>query len=352
MMAPSKIVLAQVGLGNWGKNLLRNFVSLPDVAVQWLCDLKAEAASRRGRAALTANGAGSAGAPKYTADYDDIVRDAAVDAVVVATQTETHYEIAAACLRAGKHVFVEKPMALKASQAADLVRLAEDGDRILMVGHLLRHHPVYVRLEEMVEAGELGPVHYAYSTRVNLGVVRSSENSLWSLAPHDVAVLLGLMQARPLWVTATGESFLQQGIEDVAFATIHFDGGRMAHIHVSWLDPHKVRRLTVVGARKMAVVDDMEAAEKMRIYDKGVDFSAGYVPYGEAVTLRIGDIQIPYIKVEEPLRLEAQHFVDCVRQGTTPRTDGREGLAVVRVLEAAQRSLKARGAPMEVGDEV
>jgi predicted dehydrogenase len=163
-------------------------------------------------------------------------------------------------------------------------------------------------------------------------------------------VLLDLMEAKPLWVTATGQSFLQKGIEDVTFTTIHFDGGRMAHIHVSWLDPHKIRRLTVVGAKKMAVVDDMEASEKMRIYDKGVDFAAGYVPYGEAVTLRIGDIQIPYIKVEEPLRLEAQHFVDCVRDGKTPRTDGREGLVVVQILEAAQQSLRARGAPVEVSD--
>lgn len=342
----SRVVLAQVGLGSWGRNLLRNFSALAGVEIRWVCDLGLEGGLR----GAAGSEPGTAAEPRQTSDYADILGDTAVDAVVVATESDSHFEISAACLRAGKHVFVEKPMALKAEQAAELVRLADEHGRVLMVGHLLRYHPVYVRLKEMVDAGELGPIHYAYSTRVNLGIVRSHENALWSLAPHDLAVLLDLMQARPLWVTASGQSYLQQGIEDVVFATLHFDGGRMAHVHVSWLDPHKIRRLTVVGARKMAVVDDMQAAEKMRIYDKGVDFSAGYVPYGDAVTLRIGDIQIPYIRVEEPLRLEAQHFIDCVREGRRPRTDGREGLAVIRVLEAAQRSLHRRGAPVEVDD--
>jgi predicted dehydrogenase len=343
----STVVIGQIGVGNWGRNILRNVAALEDVSVRWVCDLES-GAGLHGRRLVGPLAHPQPGPPAVTVDYLEILRDPAVDAVIVATRPDTHFEITRASLRAGKHVFVEKPMAMRSEEAVELIDVSERKRRLLMVGHLLRYHPAYVRLKEMIDAGELGRVYYGYSTRVNLGIVRSEENSLWSLAPHDISVFLDLMDTSPTWVSATGQSFLQEGVEDVTFTTIHFEGSQIARVHVSWLDPHKIRRMTVVGAKKMVVVDDMEGSEKMRIYDKGVELSADYVPYGEALTLRMGDIQIPYIKVEEPLRLEVQHFVDCVRSGRKPRTDGGEGLRVLQILEAAQRSLRQNGAPVEV----
>ncbi|MDZ7261431.1 MAG: Gfo/Idh/MocA family oxidoreductase, partial [candidate division KSB1 bacterium] len=197
-------------------------------------------------------------------------------------------------------------------------------------------------------SGELGEIYYIYATRVNLGVVRDYENSLWSFAPHDISIILMLLGTEPIRVITTGQAYLRKGIEDVTFTTLHFPDKKMAHIHVSWLDPHKIRKVTVVGSKKMAVVDDMESAEKMRIYNKGVDFTGTYLGYGDSLTLRIGDIQIPYIKLQEPLKIECQHFVDSILQNKKPRSDGVDGLRVVKVLEAAQASLEQGGVPVEI----
>jgi predicted dehydrogenase len=279
--------------------------------------------------------------------FEHLLKDARLDAIVVATPPQTHHTIALAALRAGKDVLVEKPLTLRPEHADELVRVAEDLGRVLMVGHLLVYHPGVVQLEEILGRGEVGDIRYVYSQRVNLGVVRNQENALWSLAPHDVAVTLRLLGESPERVTAQGAAYLQRGIEDVAFLQMFFASGRMASVHVSWLDPHKERKLTVVGSRKMAVFDDMQPTEKLRVYDRGVDVP-DYLPYGEALTLRFGEIRIPRVEANEPLVLECQHFVDRLHDRERPRSDGRDGAAVVRVLAAASESLCRGGAPVTI----
>lgn len=283
-----------------------------------------------------------------TTDIQQIYNRDDYDAVVVATQPESHYAIAKNFLLRGKHVFVEKPMVLSLDQGEDLNRIAKEQRRILMVGHILEYHPAFEKVNQMINAGDLGEIYYIYTSRVNLGVIRQTENSLWSFAPHDISVILMFMNQEPVKVVSTGQAFIQPGIEDVVFTTLHFADGKMAHIHVSWLDPHKIRKVTVVGSKKMAVIDDMEATEKIRVYDKGVNFTGSYTAYGEYLTLRIGDILIPNIKNVEPLKVECQHFIDCIINNRTPRTDGEDGLRVVRVLNAAQESLKQGGLPINL----
>jgi len=328
------IVLGQVGLGYWGPNLLRNFQALSDARVKAICDLDVAALARAGE--------------RYpellrTTEYADLLRDPEIGAVVVSSSAVSHYRLARAALEAGKHVFVEKPIALHQDEAETLIRLADERGLVLMVGHLLLYHPAVTRLKELLNDGQLGEVYYLYSERRNLGKVRHDENAMWSLAPHDIAVALYLLGEMPTAVSAHGQAYLQPSIEDTVFFTLRFADGRLAHSHVSWLDPHKVRRLTVVGSRKMAVFDDVEPSEKLRIYDKGVDRMPEYDSYGDALTLRFGDIYVPHLEMQEPLRLECQHFVECVAHGRRPLSDGRNGLAVLRVLEGLQRSLDSEG---------
>jgi predicted dehydrogenase len=334
------VSLALVGTGDWGSNLLRNFATLPSARVVAVCDADA-ARLERAQAVVPA--------AEALVEARALLRLPQLEAVVIAAPARDHAPLARLFLEAGKDVFVEKPFTLDVADAEALVALAEARGRILMVGHLLIHHPAVRKLQALVDEGELGRVHYVYSQRVNLGRVRSDENALWSFAPHDLSVMLHLLGGEPVEVSARGASFLQRGIEDVVFASLSWADGRMAHAHVSWLDPHKVRRFTVVGSRRMAMFDDMEPAEKVRIYDKGVDPAPGeVVDFARAMTVRQGDVLIPRIDGAEPLRLECQHFIDCVRSRRTPRTDGRDGLRVVRVLAAAQASLEARGAPVRL----
>lgn len=330
--------IAQVGVGYWGQNLLRNFAALPGVELVRACDQRPEILNKLSRQYPDL---------KTTTAYEALLEDDGINAVVIATETPQHYGMAAAALKAGKHVFVEKPMTQTVEEAEELVRLAEEHDRRLMVGHLLLYHPAFRYVEDLVERGELGEVYYLYTVRVNLGIVRQRENAFESLAPHDLSVALRFFHGRkPVAVSAQGQAYLQPGIEDVAFATVYFEDGRLAHLHTSWLDPHKVRKVTVVGSRQMAVIDDVEPSEKVRLYDKGVDVKPGegrYADYAGAMAVRNGDIHVPQINMQEPLRLECQHFIDCVRSGRTPRSDGYNGLAVVRILEAAKRSLAQGG---------
>jgi predicted dehydrogenase len=330
------VTLGQVGLGYWGPNLLRNFNGLAQARVKVCCDLD-EAALRRV--------AGQYPGLQTTADYGELLSDSEVEAVVVTAPTPAHYELAKAALLTGRHVFVEKPIALAVDEAEDLAALAEARGRVLMVGHLLMYHPAVARLKQMVDGGELGEVYYLYASRLNLGQVRRSENAMWSLAPHDISVALYLLGEEPEAVAAQGLTYLQPGIPDTVFLTLRFASGRAAHIHVSWLDPHKVRRITVVGSQKMAVFDDVDSTEKLRIYDKGVQRPA-YDSYGDSLSLRFGDIHIPRIDMREPLRLECQHFIDCIVNGQTPLSDGRNGIQVLRVLEAGQQSLEMGGEPV------
>ena len=335
-----RVGLGVVGTGDWGANLIRNFGSLPDASLNALCDadpkrLTATAARYPQAAALTR--------------AEDLAARNDVQGVIVSASAVSHYPLAKMMLEAGKDVYVEKPLTLRVDHAEELVALARKNNRILMVGHLLLFHPAVKYLREMVDRGDLGDVFYIYSQRVNLGKVRKDENALWSFAPHDLSVVLHLINEEPIDVVARGSAFLQGNVEDVVFVDLRFPGGKMAHVHVSWLDPHKLRKFTVVGSRKMVVFDDMEASEKIRVYDKGVDRGAGeIVSYGDALTVRSGDILIPKLSLQEPLTIECKHFVECVRTRTQPLTNGEDGLRVVKVLAAAQASLEAGGAPVPV----
>lgn len=326
--------IGQIGVGYWGKNLLRIFSRLDDAALATVCD-RDTALLKKLRSDFPE--------VRLTSKSLDVFEDPTIDAVVIATSSETHAELARNALKAGKHVFVEKPLALSVKDAQSVVKLAEKKKKVVMVGHLLKYHPAYVRVKELIDRGDLGEVYYLYSTRVNLGIFRRNENALWSLAPHDISTALMFLNENAVAVSATGRSFLQKRIEDVVFVEITFANGKMAHLHVSWLDPHKIRKVTVVGSRRMAVIDDMEPTEKVRIYDKGVSHVKEYATYGEALAVRDGDISIPYVKMQEPLRLECEHFIDCIRHSKRPFSDAEDGLNVVRILEAADRSLKRGG---------
>jgi predicted dehydrogenase len=248
----------------------------------------------------------------------------------------THAELAIRVLEAGKHCFVEKPLAQSVGEAERVVETARATGRVLMVGHLLQYHPGVNKLKEIADSGELGEIHYIYGNRLNLGVLRADENALWSLGAHDVSVLLHLADEEPYELWARGESYMREGVEDVVFGFLRFPSGLAAHLHLSWLDPHKERRLTVVGSRRMATFDDMDPERKVTVYDKGFDEKAD--TYGEYIT-RSGDIWSPRVPNDEPLRLECEHFIACVREGRTPLSDGESGLRVVRVLEGLQHSL-------------
>jgi predicted dehydrogenase len=317
------------GLGYWGPNLARNFAAIEGCELAWCCDDSAAARERWAPAFPSA---------RFTAELGDLLADDALDAVALATPVPTHGPLAERVLRAGKHCFVEKPLAQSVADAELAVAAAGETGRLLMVGHLLEYHPGVARLKEIAASGELGEIHYLYTKRLNLGVLRADENALWSLGAHDVSVILYLADEEPHELEARGESYMRPGIEDVVFCFLRFPSGRAAHLHLSWLDPHKERKLTVVGSRRMATFDDMELERKLTVYDKGFDEAAG--SYGEYIT-RSGDIWSPRVPNREPLRIECEHFVECVREGRPPRTDGAAGLRVVRVLEALQERLDA-----------
>jgi len=330
--------IAVVGAGDWGSNLIRNFASSKQAELKLLCDVDEARLEKQKQAYPNL---------KVTRNLEDLFEDSSIEAVAIATSASSHYEVAKRCLESGRHVYVEKPMTLKVSDAEELVRIAREKDRILMVGHLLEYHPAVEKLREIIGSGELGEVYYLYAQRVNLGKIRKDENALWSFAPHDISIILYLLDEEPDEVSARGEAYLQPGIHDVVFLNLHFPHGKMANIQLSWLDPHKIRKLTIVGSRKMVVFDDMESSEKIRIYDKGVTPNQ-VVSYGDSFTLRFGNILIPRIDMVEPLRVECEHFLSCVNEGSQPRSDGNDGLRVVKVLAAAQDSLDKGGHPVRV----
>jgi predicted dehydrogenase len=325
----SPVRLGVAGLGYWGPNLARNFAELPDCELTWLCDADAAACER-----VAARLPGV----RTTTAIDDLLDDSALDAVVLATPVPTHGPLAVRVMEAGKHCFVEKPLAIDVASAERAATVSRETHRVLMVGHLLEYHPAVAKLKEISDAGELGDIHYIYSNRLNLGKLRADENALWSLGAHDVSVVLRLAAEEPFEVAARGECYINDGVEDVVFAFMRFPSGLAAHLHLSWLDPHKERRFTVVGARRMATFDDMELERKVTVYDKGFDEDSR--SYGEYIT-RSGDTWSPRVSNREPLRIECEHFLECVREGRTPLSDGASGLRVVRVLEALQQGLDA-----------
>jgi predicted dehydrogenase len=307
--------IAQVGLGQWGKNLARNFDQLADLV--WLCDVDDE---------CRAQAAQSYPSAQVTSSFDDVLADDSVEAVVVATPVPTHYELARRALEAGKHVFVEKPPAMRGAEIEELCELAEERDLVLMPGHLLLYHPGVQKLKEIVDSGELGEVLYVYGNRQNLGTFRTNENALWSLGVHDLSVLLYLIEEEPIEVRAHGSAFLSKGVEDVVFCYLRFPSGKMAHMHLSWLDPHKIRRITVVGNERMAVFDDMERERKITVYDNW--------------RTRTGDIYSPTVDSTEPLRRECEHFLRLVAGEGDPHKAARDAILVVRALDQLQASLE------------
>lgn len=333
------IGVAVAGCGAWGRNLVRTFHTLPGAKLHHVVDLDEKRLSQMRQQFPGVNA---------TRDYAAVLADPAVEAVVIGASAVAHKPLALQAIAAGKHTYVEKPLALSVADSKEIVDAAKAKGVTLMVGHLLLYHPAVLYLRRMIEEGRFGDLYYMYSVRVNLGTVRKDENALWSFAPHDISVMNFLMGARPESVSARGQSFLQKGVEDVVFVNLKYPNGKMGQIQLSWLDPHKSRKLTIVGSDKMAVFDDGEASEKVRIFDKGAHISREYATYGEYLGLRNGDITIPWIDGTEPLRTEGLHFLDSIRSGAAPRSDGREGLAVVEVLEAATDSLKRDGAPVAI----
>ncbi len=319
--------VAVAGLGYWGPNLARNFDDIAELA--WLCDLdpgkRERFAARHPRA-------------RATGDFAEVLADPDLDAVVIATPVPTHYELAKRALEAGKHVLVEKPPAMRGDEMEELVALAAERNLVLMPGHLLLYHPGVLKLKELVDSGALGDVLCVYGNRQNLGIVRTNENALWSLGVHALSVILYLIGEEPVEAVAHGNSFLTPGVEDVVFCYLRFPSGKIAHMHLSWLDPHKMRKMTVVGREKMAVFDDMELERKITVYDKAPLQQAE--SYGEWVT-RTGDIFCPKISNDEPLKLECQAFLRLVEgEGDRARV-AEEGAVVVRALERLTESLRA-----------
>lgn len=332
------IRVAVVGYGYWGPNLARNFHQLAGAQLAYVVDQDVAARDR----ARQSYGC------QAVAQLDDALLDPELDAVVIATPARTHYALARRALSAGKHVLVEKPLTMDVGEAEELVALANDAGLTLMVGHVFEFNPAVAYIKRAIEAGELGDLYYLYSRRVNLGRVQSDVNALWSIAPHDISIALHLLGQMPETVRCQGASCLNGAVEDVIFLTMFFPNNVLCHVHASWLDPSKTREMTVVGSQKMIVYDDVSAEGKVRVYDKGA-FRKGEVSYGDfQYKLHSGDILIPRLDMREPLQAECAHFVDCIRTGKRPLTDGENGLRVLRVLAAGERSLRSDGGKINV----
>lgn len=345
MVGMRSVTVGILGAGYWGPNLIRSFAETTGCEVRYVCDLRQD---------LLVKIATRFHQVKVTTRFDDLLNDPEVDGIVIATPAATHADLAVRALNAGKHVLVEKPLAHEVEAGENLVRLAEAQKRILMVGHTFEFNPAVRKLKDVIRDPAFGDVVYLYSRRVNLGVLRQDVNALWNLAPHDVSIVLYLFDEYPTCVTAQGLAHIRPGVEDVAFAYLEFPSGRVAHIHVSWLDPSKVRNMTVIGARRMAVYDDLDPEAKIKIYDRGFEIepvTSGIDHASSAAytfRARAGDIVCPQIDWKEPLALECRHFVDVIRDGGIPLTDGENGLRVVRILAAATESMRQGGRRMDL----
>ena len=335
-----EIAVAVVGCGYWGPNLIRNFNALPECRVRYVCDKDEKRLAHMKQLYPSV---------EPTKDFVKIVGDKEVDAVVVATPVHLHYELAKKCLEAGKHVFVEKPMTQTSAQANELVQIAAKKKLTLMVGHTFIYSAPVRRIKEIVKGGEIGEIQYISSRRLNLGLFQKDINVAWDLAPHDISIILYLLGIPPVSVNCQGKAHINKDIEDVTNMSLNFDNGGFATIHSSWLDPNKVREMVIVGSKRMIVYDDNEPLEKIKIYDKRVEAPPHYDTFAEfQYSYHYGDMIAPYIKQTEPLKVETQHFLDCIRTGKMPETSGLDGLRVIQILEASSRSLKSGGAKVEI----
>ena len=335
-----KINIAVVGCGYWGPNLIRNLSALPECHVRYVCDKDEKRLAHMKQLYPSS---------ETTKDFDKTVGDKEVDAVVVATPVHLHYELAKKALQAGKHAFVEKPMTQTSEQGNELIQLAAKKKLTLMVGHTFIYSAPVRRIREIVQSGDIGEIQYISSRRLNLGLFQKDINVAWDLAPHDISIILYLLGKPPLSVNCQGKAHVHKDIEDVTNMSLDFDNGGFATIHSSWLDPNKVREMVIVGAKRMIVYDDNEPLEKIKIYDKRVETPPHYDTFAEfQYSYHYGDMYAPYIKQVEPLKLECQQFLECIRTGKKPETSGLDGLRVIQILEASSRSLKNGGARVEI----
>src|ERR1039457_2092520 len=341
MKMPKKVIrVGAVGCGYWGPNLIRNFRQLPDCQLKVICDASEQRLQHMRR---LHPGLGT------TDSFEELLHNAEIDAVVIATPVRFHHEMAKACLSAGKHVFIEKPMARTVAEAQELVALADQQGLVIMVGHTFLFSPAVRRMKQIVDAGDIGEVQYISARRLNLGIFQKDINVAWDLAPHDLSILLHLLDQMPVSVSCQGSSHVTRNIEDITVMHLAFPKNLCASIHCSWLDPKKVREMTVVGSKRMIVYDDMEPLEKLRIYDTRVEAPPHYDSFAEfTYSYHYGDSYVPCIKQEEPLKLECQHFLDCIRGECVHMADGRRGLEVVSILEAAAESIRRHGVSVTI----
>jgi predicted dehydrogenase len=332
-----------IGCGYWGPNLIRNFIEIPTAQMDAVADLDNQRLNHISTCYPQI--------PYFTEDYRNLF-ELGLDAVVISTPPQTHFTIAQECLKKGLHVLVEKPMATTSDDARKLVNLARKHKRILMVGHTFEYNPAVHALKEMIVNGELGDIHYIDAVRASLGLFHPTLNVVWDLAPHDISILIHLLDQNPTSVSTHGVAYIQKNVEDIAYMTLMFPNNILSHIRLSWLDPCKTRRITVIGSKKMAVYDDVESHEKIKVYDKRVKAIRRTDTYGEfQFAYHYGSVVSPYIHLKEPLRVECQHFLDCIFQDQTPLTNGNNGLRVVEIIEAAQQSLKSGGEQVTLCDE-
>ena len=330
---PRNRMIGLIGCGFWGANFAR--IASQSQKLKWCADLDSKQTQKMEERYKV----------KTTQDYKEILDDEEVEGVIIATPASTHHEVAKTALEAGKNVLVEKPMAITVSECEELIAIADKMKKVLMVGHTFEYNPNVIKLKEYVKREDFGKIYYIYSTRVNLGQIRGDVNAMWNLAPHDISIANYLIEEQPKSVRAEGRGYLKNELPDVVFLNLEYSDNVMVQIHVSWLDPEKVRKLVVIGEKKMAVFDDL-SENKLEILDKGVGREEEDVRYSGKGTfkLRYGETEIPKLDESEPLKNEFDHFVDCISNNKKPRTDGQNGLRVVKVLEAAQKSLKENGA--------
>jgi len=331
-----RIKVGVVGCGYWGPNLIRNFRSLPDCSMKMMCDVSEPRLAHLKTLYPEVEGETS---------YKHMLNGVGLDAVVIATSVRSHFPMAKASLLAGKHTFIEKPMAASSGECEELIDIARRQGAVLMVGHTFLYSPAVRKIKEIVQCGDIGEIRYICARRLNLGLFQKDINVAWDLAPHDIAIILHIMEREAITINCHGSAHVTPGVEDVTTMWLNFPGERSAIIHSSWLDPRKVREMTIVGSKRMIVYDDVSPLEKIRIFDARVERPPHYDTFAEFnYAYHYGDVHVPYIKQEEPLKTECQHFLDCINQGKTPMTDGRQGLELIHILEASSQSLKLGGA--------